>query len=90
MSEFSVYWWDRNGGQHEEVRFVEAERAVAASRRLAHGPASALGIVERVIITDGGDCCCFEWRRGEGVVFPPAEEKSDAAADRYPSRTIFP
>jgi hypothetical protein len=28
-------------------------------------------MVERVIITDGGDDCCFEWKRGEGVTFPP-------------------
>lgn len=25
--EFSVYWWDTQGDQHEELRYVTAERA---------------------------------------------------------------
>ena len=66
--EFSVYWWDRDYGQHEELRFVSAEAAMKAVARLTRGPASALGFVSRVIITDGGDCCCFEWK------FPTKEE----------------
>ena len=74
--EFSVYWWDCDGGQHEELRFVSAQRAVERCRTLTRGPASLLGIVKRVIITDGGDCCCFEWRSGEGVVFPREERVS--------------
>jgi len=28
-------------------------------------------MVKRVIITDGGDCINFEWKKGEGIVFPP-------------------
>ncbi len=67
--EFSVYWWDREGGQHEELRFVGAKVAVDAAHRLCEGPASLLGIVERCIITDGGDFTCFEWKRGIGVTF---------------------
>lgn len=73
-NEFSVYWWDRDGGQHEELRFVGAEEAVKRSFALAHGPAPAMGIVQRVMITDGGDCCVFDWQRGEGVVWPDHEE----------------
>jgi len=69
-NEFSVYWWDRDGGQHEELRFVDGERAVSACHRLTHGPASVFGFVERVIITDGGDCCCFEWKKEIGVTWP--------------------
>jgi hypothetical protein len=68
--EFSVYWWDRDNGQHQELRFVKALPAVKAARRLSHGPASQLGMVNRVIITDGGDCCVFEWLKGHGVVWP--------------------
>ena len=69
-NEFSVYWWDAQDGQHEEKRFVSAEEAFSAVERLTKGPASLLGIVNRVIITDGGDFTNFEWKKGLGVVFP--------------------
>lgn len=67
--EFSVYWWDRDGGQHQELRCVDARTAVERAHHLATGPASMLGIVERVIITDGGDFTNFEWKKSEGVTF---------------------
>jgi hypothetical protein len=73
--EFSLYWWDADGGQHEELRFVGAEEAVKRSFTLANGPASKLGIVKRIIITDGGDCCVFDWHSDQGVVWP--NEESD-------------
>ena len=60
--EFSVYWTDRDGGQHEELRFVSAEHAMRAARRLTSGPGAVF--VRRVLITDGGDLTCFEWRDG--------------------------
>ncbi len=63
-AEYSVWWWDRDGGQHEELRFVPARQAVEAAHRLTRGPAARLGMVQRVIITDGGDCINFEWRDG--------------------------
>jgi hypothetical protein len=70
--EFSVYWWDRDGNQHEEMRFVSAERAVQAANRLCHGPASMMKIVRKVIITDGGDFTNFLWE--DGVLKYPTEE----------------
>lgn len=69
-SEFSVYWTDRDGGQHRELHFVEAEPAMRAVKRLTTGPAAMMGIVARVIITDGGDCCCYEWLKDKGQTFP--------------------
>jgi hypothetical protein len=69
--EFSVYWWDPDGNYHKELKHVSAEDALQRSKELANGPASvALGVIERIIITDGGDCTCFEWIKGKGVVFP--------------------
>jgi len=62
--EFSVYWWDTAGMAHEELLLVGAEAAVKAAKRLTTGPASTFA-VSRVIITDGGDFCCFEWRDGK-------------------------
>jgi hypothetical protein len=68
--EFSVYWWDRDGGQHEEMRFASVEQVMRAFGRLTMGPASRLGMVKRVIVTDGGDCICAEWKDG-ALTFPP-------------------
>jgi hypothetical protein len=65
--EFSVYWWDPEDRQYEEARFTDAETAVGAAVRLTRGPAAVMGIIKRVIITDGGDCCCFEWKDGKNV-----------------------
>ncbi|MEY9181825.1 hypothetical protein [Bradyrhizobium sp. CB1015] len=33
--------------------------------------AAKLGVVTRVIITDGGDFINFEWKFGEGVTYTP-------------------
>jgi hypothetical protein len=53
---------------HEYVRrFVGAEEAVQAARHYK------IGTTVRVIITDGGDFCNFEWKLGEGIVYPPRD-----------------
>lgn len=72
-NEFSVYWWDRDNGQHKELRFVTSDAAVKAAHRLTHGPAAVLGIVQRVIITNGGDRIVFEWKHKEGQTWPRKE-----------------
>ena len=69
--EFSVYQFFADGSSERVREFVGAEEAVRAAHHYTHNVASKLGMVERVIITDGGDDCCFEWKRGEGVTFPP-------------------
>jgi hypothetical protein len=74
-NEFSVYWWDDKGNQHEELRFVSDRNAVNAAHRLCKGPASILGLVKRVIITDGGDYTNFEWTKEKGIIFPPPSVK---------------
>ena len=71
---FNVWWWDKDGGQHKELTSVEAKHAMQAVKRLTTGPASVLGIVERVIITDNGDCINFEWTKAAGVTFPRREQ----------------
>ena len=91
-AEFSLYWWDRDGGQHTELRFVEGERAVLAARRLTHGPASILKIVERVMITDGGDMCVFLWVRDRDPQqqWPNKEGKIPDGFDTRPDQTTKP
>ncbi len=69
--EFSVWWDDPEGSHHNELRFVTPERAVEMALSLAHRPAAHIGIIQRVIITDGGDFTVFEWKHKQGIVFPP-------------------
>jgi hypothetical protein len=54
-------------------RNVSAEEAVEAARSYTTRPAALMGVIQRVIITDGGDSTNFEWRFGEGVVYPPRQ-----------------
>jgi hypothetical protein len=73
--EFSVYQWFAGTEQYEEVRrFVGAEEAVKTAHALISSVGGRIGTTRRVIITDGGDFTVFDWRYGEGIVFPPPEE----------------
>jgi hypothetical protein len=69
--EFSVWRFFPDDTYDSACRFVDAETAVTTAKRVTDSPAAKLGVVVRVIITDGGDFTCFEWRAGEGVTFPP-------------------
>ncbi len=70
--EFSVYWWDPSGTYYEEARFVPVEAAMEKVKSLLlRKPARAMRLFQKIMITDGGDCCVFEWKIDEGVVFPP-------------------
>ena len=52
-------------------RFVSSARAVEAARHCCTSVGAKAGFTSRVIITDGGDAVNFEWKRVEGIVFPP-------------------
>jgi hypothetical protein len=68
--EFSVTQFFKDG-QHEKVRdHVEAHVAVDAFRHYTTNVASKIGLTQRVIITDGGDCINMEWQHGKGITFP--------------------
>ena len=71
MDEFSVYQWFVDGTREDVIRFVGAEQAVKCAEALAASIGGQLGTTRRVIITDGGDFCVWEWKFNEGVVFPP-------------------
>lgn len=67
--EFSVCQFFK-GGEYEFVRrHVGAEEAVKAAHHYCNSIGAKMGFVERVIITDGGDCVNFEWQYGKGVTF---------------------
>lgn len=71
--EFSVAQFF-DGGAYEYVRqWIDAEEAVRLAREVTQRPGALIGAPARVIITDGGDETVFEWKFGQGVVFPPSE-----------------
>jgi len=73
-NEFSVCQFF-NDDKYEYVRrFVSAEEAITAFKHYTDNVATRMGIVKRVIITDGGDCINLEWQNGKGITYPPAKE----------------
>ena len=69
--EFSVWIFfpEPPGGNVAEARFISAGQAVKLAREITARPAAKYGLIERVIITDGGDYTVFEWTAGKGVTF---------------------
>ena len=68
--QFSVCQFFENDSYEYVLRFVSAEMAMKQAARLTQSVGGRIGTTNRVIITDSGDACCFEWRFGVGVVFP--------------------
>lgn len=71
--EFSVVQYFLDGTYEYVRRYVSDQEAVKAARHYTDNVMARAGMIDKVIITDGGDCVCFEWRKDEGVVFPPRE-----------------
>jgi len=69
-NEFSVVQFFTDGTHEYVRRMVSAEEAVKAAKHYMSSVAVKMGLVNRVIITDGGDCCRFDWVKGKGIVFP--------------------
>lgn len=69
--EFSVCQFFKDDSYEYVRRWVSAEQAVEASLHFVTSVAARLGMVKRVIITDGGDNTCFEWKHGkhEGTAY---------------------
>lgn len=72
-NEFSVWIFFPDGSHIDEGRFLKDQDAVQLAYEVTKRPAAQAGIIKRVIITDGGDCTCFEWQFGKGVTYPPRE-----------------
>lgn len=71
---FDVWWFDPDGWHERIGSDLDANDAVALAKEWTLRPAALIGIVARIIITDSGDSTVFEWRHGEGVVFPPPDK----------------
>jgi len=67
---FSLYWWDEQDQAYDELRFVGVEQAISRAKTLMQSPAAKIGIIKRIIITDGDDYTNFEWKADEGIIFP--------------------
>lgn len=66
------FFGDTEDADYEYVRRnVPAEEAAKAMKHYTSSVAAKLGMVKRVIITDGGDDTCAEWIYGKGITFPP-------------------
>jgi hypothetical protein len=71
-AEFSVYQFFLDKTWERVAEFVEVRTAVETAMRLTKTLGARLGMTVCVIITDGDDYTVFEWRRTEGITFPPA------------------
>jgi hypothetical protein len=72
-AEFSVWIFLVDGTRLLECRWVDAETAFQAAIGWTKRVAAQCGIIQRIIITDGGDYTTFEWIHGHGITFPPHE-----------------
>jgi hypothetical protein len=68
-AEFSVYQFFVDGTNERVRSFVIAEEAVMAFEHYTTSIAVQLGIVEKVMITDGGDHCVYLWEKGRGITW---------------------
>ena len=68
--EFSVWQFFPDETGELVSAFVDPETAVRTAFQLSHSLAAQVGVTARVIIVDGDDFTTFEWKFGEGVVFP--------------------
>lgn len=71
--EFSVAQFFVDGSYEYVRRWVSAEEAVKAAKIYTENVAAHLGIVRKVVITDGGDHTNFQWEYGKGVTYPPRD-----------------
>jgi hypothetical protein len=68
--EYSVVQFFPDGQYEKYVEFVDAATALNRAIALTNSVGGRLGTTWRVIITDGGDSIAWEWKFGQGVVFP--------------------
>jgi hypothetical protein len=70
-NEFSVCQFFEDGSYEYVRRYVTAEEAMKAFFHYTNNVAVKMGVTERVIVTDGGDCTNAEWKKDLGYTYPP-------------------
>jgi hypothetical protein len=66
---FSVYQFSSDSRYEAVASRISAEEAVSVAKRLTNSVHARGGTIVRIVVADGDDCCCFEWRHGRGVLF---------------------
>jgi hypothetical protein len=69
--EFSVAIFFPDDSYTYAQRWMTLEQAVHVAKRQTSKPAALIGMIKKVIITDGGDHTVFEWQYGKGITYPP-------------------
>jgi len=68
-NEFSVCQFFEDGSYEYVRRYVSSQEAAEAFKFYTTNVSASIGLTQRVIITDGGDCTNAEWIFGKGLVF---------------------
>lgn len=76
--EFSVAQFFTDGNYEYVRRFVTIEEAITAFKHYTDSVAVKMGMVSRVIITDGGDLICYEWEYGKGLTYPTPDQMKES------------
>lgn len=71
---FSVHLFYPDQSNECLLTTSDPEEAVLKARDYIFRPAAKIGFIARVIITDCDDHTLFDWKFGEGIVFPKPEE----------------
>ena len=74
---FSVAEYYPDGSWSYALERAPADQAVLTAKGRTETVAAKVGLVTRVIITDSDDTTNFDWRFGQGVVFPTREDIAD-------------
>lgn len=69
--EFSVYQFFPDESYERVVEFVSFEKAARVAYQCCTSVGAKIGITQRVMLTDGGDCIVYEWIYGQGITYPP-------------------
>jgi hypothetical protein len=78
---FKVWVWFPDGTHMAETDWVDAETAVTKAASLSQNVGARVGTTEKITIVDLGDYTVFEWRYGEGVVYPPPQDESPRVSE---------
>src|SRR5262245_31748440 len=69
--QFSVAVFYPDGRYFYGDRWIDAKTAVRRFKQVCESPLARAGVWARIIVTDGGDFTCMEWKHGEGYTYPP-------------------
>jgi hypothetical protein len=72
--EFSVVVSFRPGRTIFDSRSIGAREAVMRASALSKSVAGRTGLIQKIIITDGGDHTVFAWEFKKGITYPAPEE----------------